>query len=149
MDLKDIMEFDHVIRVHEDGSITHPDVYPPEVYMDATWDEHGDAHTNSTNDRDMMAYLKTQGWDVLTGWTSQYGYNGPIMHVSEFIGGRLEEHIRENPGMYVRMIVEIWPPNSVDGGECIVNNPSCSIGTACRMCMEVEPQHIGWIVAYR
>lgn len=124
MDLCEIMEFDHVIRVHEDGSITHPDVYAPEVYMDATWDEHGDAHTSDQDDRDMITYLKTQGWDVLTGWTGQYSYNGPVMHESEFIGGRLEEHIRETPGMYVRLAVEITPP-----GE------------------DSESEYIGWIVA--
>ena len=124
MDLREIMEFDHVIRVHEDGSITHPDVYAPEVYMDATWDEHGDAHTSDQDNRDMINHLKTQGWEVLTGWTGQYGYNGPIMHESEFIGGKLADHIRETPGVYVRLAVEITPPDE-----------------------DSESESIGWIVA--
>lgn len=47
-----------------------------------------------------------KGWTLLRGWTGQYGYNGVTMHPSEFIGGRLERHIRENAGYYVAVVVD-------------------------------------------
>lgn len=126
MDLNEMMQFDYVIRVDENGNATVTNVYAPEVYADATWDEHGDAHMSSQDNQDMINYLKAQGWEVLTGWTGQYGYNGPIMHSSERIGGKLADHIRENPGLYVRLAVDICPE-----GE------------------DSESEYVGWIVAHK
>lgn len=81
--LNDVMEFDHVIRVHEDGSISEPsDVFAPEMNDGEVYD----------------------GWELLTGFTGQYGYSGPMMHASEFVGGGLERHIRETPGLYVALV---------------------------------------------
>jgi hypothetical protein len=37
----------------------------------------------------------------MTGCTGQYGYNGPIMHESEYVGGGMERRILETPGYYV------------------------------------------------
>jgi hypothetical protein len=45
------------------------------------------------------------GWTLLSGFTGQDGYNGPVMHASEYVGGGLERHIRETPGYYVVLIV--------------------------------------------
>ena len=126
MDLNEMMQFDYVIRVAENGNATVTNENPPEVYADAAWDEHGDAHMSSQDDRDMINHLKAQGWEVLTGWTGQYGYNGPVMHSSEYIGGKLADHIRENPGLYVRMAVEIMPPGD-----------------------DSESKYVGWIVAHK
>lgn len=46
------------------------------------------------------------GWEALSGFTGAYGYNGPTMHPSEYIGGRMERYIRENAGYYVAVVVD-------------------------------------------
>jgi hypothetical protein len=82
-DLNDIMEFDHVIEVLPDGGIIHrSDIYAPSLYD-------GD--------------LDSDTWELLDGYTGQQG-GGSIMHNSEFIGGRMERDIRENPGVYVALV---------------------------------------------
>lgn len=83
--LNDTMELDHVVQVHADGSVTDAPstVYGPETaYDDAV---EGD-------------------WTLLSGFTGQYGYNGPTMHTSEYIGGGLERHILSHPGCYVAIV---------------------------------------------
>lgn len=40
------------------------------------------------------------GWTALIGFTSQYSYRGAVMHPSEYLGGRLERFILDNPGVY-------------------------------------------------
>ena len=41
------------------------------------------------------------GWEFFSrGYTGQYGYNGPEMHQSEFIGGRMAKDILATPGEY-------------------------------------------------
>lgn len=51
-------------------------------------DTEGDDHGLDTN------------WSLLTGFTGQYGYHGPAMHPSEYIGGGLARHILDTPGLY-------------------------------------------------
>lgn len=98
--LSDIMEFDHVIEVHADGSITdRPDVYAPTLYD-------GD--------------LDSAGWAFFTtGYSLQDRYDGPIMHDSEFIGGALEYDIRTTPGIYVA-VANYYYPDPDDDGELVV-----------------------------
>ena len=139
--LSDLMDFDHVIQVHPDGTVTEPDdVYAPEL----------DGGTVQ------MGYGK---WSLLAGYTGQYSYNGPIMHSSEFIGGRLARDILDTPGMYVAVVVWADDPNDEPAGWAVAfretDNPLCgwyalclnyAIGTAehvilgpvpiCRRCAE-------------
>lgn len=101
--LNDIMEFDHVIRVREGGAIEHPTgVYAPEFSVGV--DE--DGQILAEYEAQMIADVQSQGWALLTGWSQQYSYSGPIMHASEFIGGALETHICETPGLYCAVTVE-------------------------------------------
>lgn len=80
-ELEDMMEFDHVIRVHEDGTISEPGgFWAPEFYDSRCFDK---------------------SWTMLTGYTGQYLYSGPVMHDSEYIGGGLAEDILDTPGVYV------------------------------------------------
>lgn len=44
-------------------------------------------------------------WYLLRGFSNQYGYAGPLLHPSEFIGGGLERHILAHPGLYVALPV--------------------------------------------
>lgn len=95
MNLDAKMGIDHVVRVHPDGSVTDAaGVYAPEISMDTD----DDGQILAEHDAAMVADLKRQGWDVESGWTGQHGYHGPLMHTSEFIGGRLAEHITATPG---------------------------------------------------
>lgn len=81
--LNAIMEFDHVIRVHRDGSVTdEPGTSAPEA-----WD--GEV---------------SEGWTLLNGYSGQCGYSGPIMHASEYIGGRMARDILAEPGVYVAIL---------------------------------------------
>ena len=85
--LRDLMEFDHVIHVHEDGEITDApgDVWPPEVYDDKIEQE--------------------DGWRLLGRWSNQYGYPGPAMHSSETISRAMAEAIMSEPGYYSAVVI--------------------------------------------
>ncbi len=83
--LNEIMSFDHVIRVDDKGNITDEhNIYAPDL---------------------LDGELDSSKWEFFsTGYTGQDSYNGPIMHDSEYIAGRLEEDIRDMPGVYVAII---------------------------------------------
>lgn len=66
------------------GGVTEIDTAQPYFEEDPDGDDHSLA----------------DGWELLTGFTGQYGYSGPAMHSSEYIGGGLERHIRRTPGLY-------------------------------------------------
>lgn len=84
--LSDMLEFDHPVIVHADGTVSDAvGVYAPEVYED------GDASLPYVND----------GWELLDGYSGQCGYSGPVMHPSEFVGGRLADDVLSEPGIYV------------------------------------------------
>ncbi len=94
MNLSNLMDFDTVIEVLESGRIIErPDIYGPSLCDDE---------------------LDTDGWTLLTGFSGQDSYPGPIMHNSEYIGGGLERHIRETPGIYVALISYYTPENDDD-----------------------------------
>jgi len=46
-------------------------------------------------------------WSFVDGFSGQYGYRGPIMHVSEYLGGGMADHVLETPGIYVVVVVEV------------------------------------------
>lgn len=84
--LNGIMEFDHVIRVYPDGTVSDTTgEYAPELHDDVL----------SPSDA---------GWSLMTGYTGQHGYSGPIMHDSESIGGNMAEDILAQPGLYVAVL---------------------------------------------
>jgi hypothetical protein len=98
--LTEIMEFDHVIEVHADGSVTDgpANIYAPDLYD---------------------GELQGEGWEFFTyGYTGQYGYDGPMMHNSEFIGGGLERDILAKPGLYVSLIGNYSCDEHEDECEC-------------------------------
>lgn len=83
--LNEIMEFDQVVYVvggmafPYDGPVYAPEVCDEQIYSDE--------------------------WEFFsTGYTGQYGYNGPVMHQSEFIGGALERDILAEQGFYVAVL---------------------------------------------
>lgn len=126
--LNDLMEFDHVVFVDEYGHVHSHNVlsgpsggvspsthlYAPDLYNDLNgdpvprddggWD--APERDVKADSRALQALARSAGWDgLLEGYTGQYGYNGPVMHESEFIGGGIERYILANPGWYVAVVV--------------------------------------------
>lgn len=104
--LNKIMEFEHVIMVHEDETVSTQvtGLWAPEVTMDV--DSDGQATSEP----------ETEGpWSLLTGWTGQCGYNGAHMRSSEFVGGHLARHILETPGFWVAVTVSPSDGSEPDG----------------------------------
>lgn len=80
--LNERMETGSVVEVHADGTVTAA----TGQYAPSLWDDE----------------LDSSDWQFFSaGYTGQYSYNGPIMHNSEYIGGRLERDILGQPGYYV------------------------------------------------
>lgn len=102
--LSDVMEFDHVIRVTENGEVEDgPDgEYAPELSIE------------DADDTQLFQQAAETGWELMRGYTGQYSYNGPVMHASEYIGGRMAEDILSTPGLYVAVVVEIDDPDEED-----------------------------------
>ena len=101
--LSDMMGFDHIIRVRRDGAITDAEgIYAPELVQyrndDDTWTED----------------LRDDDWELLDGFSGQWSYSGPMMHSSEYIGGDLERHIREHPGLYVAIYPSVIDDDDPD-----------------------------------
>lgn len=121
--LSDYMDFDHVIEVHKDGTITEPsDV---SCYAELNVSMQGEDE-----------FSLSEGWTLMTnGYTGQWGYRGPVMHSSEFIGGRLETDILSTPGYYVALVVNAYCDYS---GET-----SCTEESGC----DCEPA--GWAIAFK
>ena len=124
------VEFGHVVTVHEDGRVTEDAThYAPELSMPV--DE--DGQDVDTNDEGLHATARAAGWELLTGWTGQHGYRGPVMHPSEFVGGGLACYVLDTPGHYVVVSVECYPAYEVDEDEADA--------------LDLEPA--GWAIAYR
>src|SRR5574341_560762 len=94
MNLNDLMEVDHVIAVHHDGTVTDG---PSWLYAPNLLDEK----------------LDSPQWSMLSGYSGQDRYSGPVMHDSEYIGGGLARHILEIPGHYVA-VVAYWSDGDDD-----------------------------------
>ncbi|MET7984588.1 hypothetical protein [Streptomyces sp. NPDC005281] len=126
MDLNAMMGFDHVILVRENGAVEDArGVYGPEVHCEYAG-AFEDAQILEEHDRAMSEYIRGQGWELETGWSGQYLYSGPIMHPSEYIGGAISDHIRETPGYWVALVVEIHPEDE-----------------------NADPESVGWALAYK
>jgi hypothetical protein len=111
-----------VIEVHADGTVTDVDEYyyfevREELGEDGIW------HASES---------LPEGWELMRGYTGQYGYNGPHMHQSEYIGGRMARDILETPGLYVSLMVT---------PDCGYTEDFCNEYDGC----QCEPT--GWVVA--
>lgn len=94
------VEFGEVFMVGRSGMLyrhTPSDVYAPEVFH------------SETDDVEVGA-----GWEPLIGYTGQYGYNGAVMHSSEYLGGRLADDILSTPGVYALVVVEVLTEDGLD-----------------------------------
>ena len=96
--LNDRMDFDHVIRVTDDGEVVDG---PAGVYAPTLWD----------------GELDSGRWEMLNGYSRQDGYPGPIMHSSEYIGSSMARDILAKPGVYVAVVAEYSPEDDDPDGE--------------------------------
>ena len=132
-ELSDLMEFEHVIRVQDgvatdkfDPSDRGGKLWAPECYHDGFSGEQRHIEPG-------------QGWTLLEGYSGQGyprgSYNGPVMHASEYIGGRMEQDILAQDGYYVAVVCEVLDCDE----DCDPRDEACNGGH--------EPA--GWCVAYR
>jgi hypothetical protein len=125
--LNNVMEFYHVIRVNADGTVTdrlEGTPYFDEAARSVLVDPEAWQWEDEINLPD--------GWSLMNGYSGQHGYSGPVMHVSEFIGGRMARDILETPGDYVALPVE---------SDCGYTQEHCDEESGC----DCEPA--GWVVA--
>jgi hypothetical protein len=116
--LNDRMDIDHVVRVHEDGSVTDESgAYAPELIIGT--DDTG--QILAEHETELRESAKRQGWELLTGFTGQHGYNGPLMHPSEFVGGGLERYILANPGLYCVVVIETYDDSDEPAGWAVAH----------------------------
>lgn len=91
--LDDAVDFDSPFRVVGDGTIERAEhVFAPEVI-----------HVENEHEPEISG----SGWEFVDGYSGQYGYSGPVMHASEFLGGRMAEDVLDQPGVYVVCSVEV------------------------------------------
>lgn len=99
--LNDLVEFNVPFRVLDDGTVLR---FVPDVWSPAEGDEIIDGQP------------APDGWEYVDGYSGQYGYSGPVMHASEYLGGRMARDVLAEPGVYC--VVEItgdWPDQGEDG----------------------------------
>jgi hypothetical protein len=133
-EMNDIMELGHVIRIEPDCSITDsvPGVYAPELLMSV----HDGGQILADDERDYIDQAERQGWSLERGWTNQERYAGVVMHASEYIGGGLEDHIRETPGLWVAISVETDDSDENAAGWALAYRAE----TPCDECGEMIPE---------
>jgi hypothetical protein len=65
--------------------------------------------------------LSDEGWEFVTGYSGQHGYSGPIMHSSEFFGGRMAQDVLDRPGVYAITAAHYSPDEDDDTEETIMD----------------------------
>lgn len=105
-----MMEFDHVVYVDRTGTAMHDsgEMIAPELRIEIDDDGQQVAYPEGET---IIEQATAQGWTLLSGYTGQYGYNGPVMHSSETISGGLAEDILKQRGWYVAVAVECEGPD--------------------------------------
>lgn len=119
--LSNIMEFDHVIEVHANGSVS-----------DDMWI----VQAPELNDGELGMPFDANGVKIewsLVGQSSQMG-GGHIMGNGEFIGGRLADGMLATPGYYVAIVCD-WDCTHGENGTHVED---CN-----------EDHSEGWAIAYR
>lgn len=98
--LNNSVGFDGAFAVLNNGHIVDVNVLEPTVVL------YVDKDGNGVGDEE----IQHSDWEPVTGYSGQYGYSGPCMHVSEFLGGRMARDVLEGVGnIYVVTTVECIP----------------------------------------
>lgn len=106
----------HIVRILADGTAVPYDgpIREPEETL---YVEHDDGQISDDQEWEFARETeRVYGWNVLSGHTACGGIT--VRHPSEYIGGRLEEEIRETPGLYVAVPVDLMQdPDAPDSQE--------------------------------
>lgn len=144
--LNDIMEIDHVVRVHRDGQITSGNIGAPTE--------------PDVLDGDLAS--SDGPWSLMRGYSGQELRNraeNAVLHNSEFIGGGLERDIRAVPGLYVALVMH-WSPTCTECDQDAgfeENEVSHHFDADGNVDHEKDADHValipeddveGWVVAY-
>lgn len=103
--LNDAMEMDCPVWITGGEWTDVPRELPIPHAPDITLETDDDGQLFPGFDADVLNQAKHAGWDVLEGYTGQYGYRGAVMHPSEYIGGDLARDILAHSGVYVVTVV--------------------------------------------
>lgn len=109
--LNGAVEFDSPFRIvgqMQDGRtvIENPldGVHAPDVML---WVDKSGSGVGEEEIDNVAWNLPQDKWEVVNGYSGQYGYSGPTMHASEFLGGGMARDVLENVGaVYVLTTVE-------------------------------------------
>lgn len=109
---------DFTNRVNKYAQFDAPFVMDGSTIAGRFWGDVPGVHAPSVyHDPDGDITIEGDGWLAMTGLTGQYGYNGAVMHSSEFIGSRIAEAMSDlsdsTPQVFVVVVVE----SDVDGEE--------------------------------
>lgn len=103
--LNSLVEFDSAFIVTPEGIESAHGTYVPTVY----------------NDDETDIYIESDKWEALTGYTGQHGYNGAVLHSSEYLGGGLARDILEDVGgIYAVTVVEDMDDPENPAGWCVL-----------------------------
>lgn len=98
--LSNLMDFDHVIAIGPDGEAYEGvSKHAPDCF-------NVDPYSNSI-----------EGWELMTGYTGQHGYDGPWMHDSEQLDGRMVGDILDRPGYYVAVYASYPDEDEPESGQ--------------------------------
>lgn len=99
-ELNSFMEFDSVIYSDGNGNIESvTGIYAPNLYY------------FETSEGKWELSEDIAPWELMNGYSGQYSYSGPIMHTSEFIGGKMARDILEQEGYYVAVVAYYERPD--------------------------------------
>ena len=102
------VEFESAFRILSGSRIEDSlsEVFAPEVYLYV--DKNGFAV--SEEEIDMRPWYEATEWEVVNGYSGQYGCAGPTMHASEYLGGSMAKDVLEDVGsIYMVVSVECLP----------------------------------------
>lgn len=133
----------HIVRILADGTAVPYDgsVREPEETL---YVEHDDGQISDEQEWEFARETeRAYGWEVLSGHTACGGIT--VRHPSEYIGGGLEEEIRETPGLYVAVPVDLMDYRECKGGDDKRPCETAQGGGECEH-MPNETQFAGWAV---
>lgn len=88
----------------------------------------------------VIDYYRPGRWEPIDGYSGQYGYSGPVMHPSEYLGGRMARGIIDSPGAYVMTAVYAIPDDDDDD---VTDNVTGWV--VCRWSETVQTTEVGYV----
>ena len=77
-------------------------------------------HENTgDDDKALYSVVAGTGWELVSGFTGQHGYDGPVMHESEYMGGGIVQYTMDTPGIYAVQYVLAWSDSDFEEYEYV------------------------------